>query len=106
VDIELEGFDVLSKALQDLVDAMPPAKVRAIMGQVVYDDSQERVPVLTGALKSSGRLTDETVEYLEDYAEHVEFGTSRMAAQSYLRPNDRTVRRIEDALTKEVENAV
>lgn len=59
----------------------------------IYDDSQLYVPVLTGDLRASGRTEyadgtgyvvygDENV----DYATYQELGTSKMAAQPYLRP--------------------
>lgn len=60
----------------------------------IYGDSQRYVPVLTGDLKASGRKeihgstglvvygNDEEV----DYAVYQELGTSKMAAQPYLRP--------------------
>lgn len=49
------------------------------------------VPVDTGTLKSSIMVDEVTpmqavIAPHTDYAEHVEFGTSRMAAQPYMRP--------------------
>lgn len=49
------------------------------------------VPVDTGTLKNSIMVDEVTpmqaiIAPHTDYAEHVEFGTSRMAAQPYLRP--------------------
>lgn len=60
----------------------------------IYDDSQRFVPVLSGDLRASGHTEhhggtgfviygdDESV----DYATYQEVGTSKMAAQPYLRP--------------------
>ena len=60
----------------------------------IYDDSQRYVPVLTGALRASGRkevhggtgLVVYGDEGEVDYAVYQEMGTSKMAAQPYLRP--------------------
>lgn len=59
----------------------------------IYDDSQRFVPVLTGDLKASGRKEIHggtgIVRYgdaIVDYAVYQEVGTSKMAAQPYLRP--------------------
>ena len=58
--------------------------------QVVYDRSQELVPVDTGFLKSSGYIQvqgdDVQVGYDADYASAVEYGTYKMEAQPFLRP--------------------
>jgi HK97 gp10 family phage protein len=59
--------------------------------RIVETHAKLLAPVDTGTLRSS--ITVDEVTPLEaiigphtDYAEHVEFGTSRMAAQPYLRP--------------------
>lgn len=60
----------------------------------VLQQSQVIVPILTGALHASGNTTLEQssegpcgyVNYDEPYAGYVEFGTSRMEPQPYLRP--------------------
>lgn len=59
--------------------------------RIVETHAKLLVPVDTGFLRSS--ITVDEVTPLEaiigphtDYAEHVEFGTSRMAAQPYMRP--------------------
>lgn len=62
--------------------------------RAIYHDSQRFVPVLTGDLKASGRTEYEGgtgfVVYGDDadvdYAVYQEVGTSKMAAQPYLRP--------------------
>jgi HK97 gp10 family phage protein len=58
--------------------------------QVVYDRSQELCPVDTGFLKKSGFVQvqgdDVQIGYDADYASYVEFGTSKMEAQPFLRP--------------------
>lgn len=64
--------------------------------RAILFDSQRYVPVLTGDLKRSGRteyhygggITGFVVYGNDevDYATYQEFGTSKMAAQAYLRP--------------------
>lgn len=62
--------------------------------EAIYEDSQTYVPILTGDLKASGHTEYEGgkgfVVYGDDadvdYAAYQEFGTSKMAAQPYLRP--------------------
>lgn len=78
----------LARIRVEATDSTVPKLIRAI-----YEDSQRYVPVLTGALKRSGRT-----EYRHhtgfvvygggnvEYAGYQEFGTSIMAAQPYLRP--------------------
>ena len=59
--------------------------------RIVETHAKIRCPVDTGFLRNS--ITVDEVTPMEaivgphtDYAEHVEFGTSRMAAQPYMRP--------------------
>jgi HK97 gp10 family phage protein len=59
--------------------------------RIVETYAKVAAPVDTGALRNSIMLDEVTPERAilgphVDYAEHVEFGTSRMAAQPYLRP--------------------
>lgn len=77
--------------------------------QVVYDESQNLVPVKTGHLKSTGGMrieeTEKTVrgvvEYTADYALHVEYIVfSRVGSRSYLRPALDTAREAGYALFK------
>lgn len=65
-----------------------------LLTEAIFDDSQLYVPILTGDLKESGRTEyDGGTGYViygndEDvgYAAHQEAGTTKMAAQPYLRP--------------------
>lgn len=59
--------------------------------RVVETHAKVMCPVDTGALRNSIMVDEVTPDRAviaphTDYAEHVEFGTSRMAAQPYLRP--------------------
>jgi len=72
------------------------------LADAIFDDSQRYVPVLSGDLKRSGRI--EHVDHRTrmvvygggpdevDYAVYQEIGTSKMAAQPYLRPSAYKVR--------------
>lgn len=81
------GLVALRRAVED--ETVPA------LTEAIYDSSQRYVPVLTGALKRSGRTEygdgvgrvvygggPENVEH----APPQEFGTSVMSAQPYLRP--------------------
>lgn len=56
----------------------------------IVERAQRIVPIDTGVLKESIHYTSEDHKYYvgsdEEYALHVEVGTSKMAAQPYLRP--------------------
>lgn len=58
-----------------------------VLGDIAAD-ARRFVPVDTGELRSSIRVDDTTAEVVADaeHAGYVELGTSRMAAQPYLRP--------------------
>jgi HK97 gp10 family phage protein len=83
------GMRRIMSRLTEFAEKIP---VDALMAgaEVVYQRSQELVPVDTGFLKKSGFIQqqgdDVQVGYDADYASFVEFGTSKMAAQPYLRP--------------------
>jgi len=66
-------------------------KVATVAGQAatareVQDSAQAKVPVDTGALQASIQALPDRVIVGATYAPFVEFGTSNMAAQPYLRP--------------------
>lgn len=74
-----------------------------------FQVSQQRVPVRTGNLKSSGHVTKESnfvvsIEYTAEYAGFVEFGTSKMRAQPYLEPAFQEIVRILPSAIKERSN--
>ena len=80
--------------------------------RVVETYAKLAAPVDTGTLRNSIMLDEVTPERAilgphVDYAEHVEFGTSRMAAQPYLRPAvDEHEREIVDAIEAAVRGFV
>ena len=64
---------------------------------LIFDDTQRFVPVLTGDLRASGRKEPGLIVYGDsdvDYATYQEVGTSKMAAQPYLRPAAYQVREL------------
>ena len=82
------------------LSAMLQARAEQIVSKTVYDvEAQAKtvVPVDTGNLKKS--ISTELVKPLEgvvstgvEYAEYVEYGTSKMAAQPYMTPAAETVK--------------
>lgn len=65
---------------------------RLSIAQDILDDAKASAPVDTGALRDSGYLEEDGVSgdirigFTVNYASYVEFGTSKMRAQPYLRP--------------------
>lgn len=94
-------------SLKDL-DVKPISKVGA---EVIFDRSQELVPVDTGELKESGDVVETgdgyAVEYTANHAIPVEFGTSNMRAQSYLRRAiDESQKEVLEAMAEEAEKGI
>ena len=87
--VEITGEKELQAAFKQLIDNVDGGELAMVGANVVYDISQTKVPVDSGDLQRSGEVypsgDEAIVRYTEEYAAYVEFGTSRMAAQSYLR---------------------
>lgn len=91
VTIVADKFPNIRRELPKIAKAV--AKVYIDM---VYEISQDLVPVDTGELKSSGTVTELSSGYRltysaknrsgQDYAGYVEYGTSRTPAQPYVNP--------------------
>jgi len=97
VDVEVEGIDKLLRMLEnaqhsliDELDALIDSGAK-----LVLDTAVTLVPVRTGNLKSTIRIegTGQPMERLvraggdqAPYAPPVEYGTYKMAAQSFMRP--------------------
>lgn len=75
-----------SDALANMVDGYMETTVLP----KIVDRAQRIVPVDSGDLQASIHYTSENHKYYvgadEEYAAHVELGTSKMAAQPFLRP--------------------
>jgi len=91
--MKVTGMKELEKKMKQLSDvARKDAKQEALYASsvVVQGDASSRAPVDTGNLRSSIDYevgTDNAdVFATANYAEHVEYGTSNMAAQPFLRP--------------------
>lgn len=69
------------------INQVSPARAGA---EVILYHALEKVPVRTGFLRDSGQIAENgdevAVEFTAEYAAAVEYGTSKMAAQPYLRP--------------------
>jgi HK97 gp10 family phage protein len=115
--VSLLDFDVygvqrvltnLTRTAEAAHDAITPALVKA--GLVVAGQAKVLCPVDTGALQNSigvERNTpgpgDVTVSATMEYAAYVEWGTSRRAAQPYMRPAlDAKRRQIVDLVGEDV----
>lgn len=93
----IEGLQELNQEFNDLENALTQEIITALMrgGMIIETDAKRRCPVDTGRLRAS-LTTDveregETTFVLKvgtnvEYASFVENGTSRMAAQPFLRP--------------------
>ncbi|HJK81933.1 MAG TPA: HK97 gp10 family phage protein [Methanocorpusculum sp.] len=93
----IEGLQELNQEFNDLENALTQEIITALMrgGMIIEADAQRRCPVDTERLRTS-LTTDveregETTFVLKvgtnvEYASFVEYGTSRMAAQPFLRP--------------------
>ena len=93
----IEGLQELNQEFNDLENALTQEIITALMrgGMIIETDAKRRCPVDTGRLRAS-LTTDveregKTTFVLKvgtnvEYASFVETGTSRMAAQPFLRP--------------------
>lgn len=86
----LGGDKALNAAFKNLIKNVDDAELSTAGAEVVFELSQKDVPVDTGELKDSGKVIQKDdgaeVIYTAEHAAPVEFGTSKMAAQPYLRP--------------------
>lgn len=107
------GLAELIKQLEDIADVSPENLLPGV--QVIFDESQRLVPVKTGDLKRSGHIDqsgeDVQIVYDKDYAPFVEYGTSKMAAQPFLRPaiegkQSEALRAVADAVQQEIKEKV
>lgn len=83
-----------------MIGAALEAKANAAVRKAAFDvqaQAKQRAPVDTGALRTSigvemtGPLSAEVATAM-DYAEYVEYGTSKMGAQPYMTPAAEAVR--------------
>lgn len=86
---ELESLSTDLKASTGVVEAKTDAAVRKV-GFMVEADAKTNAPVRTGTLRGSiatttGHLEAE-ISATTDYADYVEYGTSRMRPQPYMGP--------------------
>jgi HK97 gp10 family phage protein len=91
--IEMEGWDKIDEAFGGVLAALEGDDLFDVLNggaAQLLRISQQNAPVDTGFLRSSGQLDREgdtpLVGYAAEYSEHVEYGTSNMAAQPFLRP--------------------
>ena len=93
VSIEITGLESVKAKLLDVNSSLSINVNKAIMdgGFLVERDAKKRCPVDTGRLRSSintrktGNL-EVTVMDGVDYGKFIEYGTSKMRAQPFMRP--------------------
>ena len=106
--VQIIGDQRLRANLLTFTNAVDPETTSALneVAEKIRDSAKENAPVDTGTLQKSiaketithkgkvksirvragGRVRNPKTGRLVDYASYVEFGTSRMAAQPFLRP--------------------
>lgn len=78
---------LLGRFAKTAIAAQAATKVgQAEVAQEVEEGAKQRVPVVTGTLQDSIHAEADRVAVDAPYASYVEFGTSRQAAEAYLRP--------------------
>lgn len=106
---DIKGLDKLNKQLSEIKNISPKSILAGAFTLQRY--SMENAPVKTGFLRESHESV-ETPEGAEmrvnaNYSVHVEFGTSKMAAQPYVRPAiDEHGKDIVEAVSKEVQKEI
>lgn len=92
IKIDVKGFDRVIKASQKAQKKLPKIvdKFGDEVIEVGHDHMERNVPYDTGELAESIKKTQEgdtkSIEVGTDYAEHVEYGTHKQAAQPFIRP--------------------
>ena len=111
--IEITGIEEVQKEIEDLAERVAAALPDAIRkgATLIEDSAKDKAPVQTGALRDS-IITDVQRKGSEiivevgptvDYADDVEFGRLRKAAQPYLRPAvDETEQEVLDLIVQEL----
>ncbi len=97
--IKIEGLDELDKAIRKLPQNIQKRVLKGALragGRVIVKDAKQRVPVDSGTLKKSivvvtgrskeGALMFVTTKSSAFYSHLIEFGTSKMRPQPFLRP--------------------
>lgn len=89
VKVDMRKFIKVCEKLPDMVEKEADREVAQFCKDVVRN-AKLRVPVDTGRLKWSIRQHKDkmghSIEAGADYASYVEYGTSKMRAQPYIRP--------------------
>jgi HK97 gp10 family phage protein len=92
IELKVIGLEKVQEKLKRIAQKFPQKADRIIEdnAEAIFALSQSLVPVETGRLQISGShehiFLASRVGYHTNYAAFVEFGTSKMAAQPYLRP--------------------
>lgn len=122
LNVGIEGADEVIQLLEEMGAAASAVleQAAAAGGQIVLEDAKSRCPIDTGALKASlhmdkGKSKKPDIKQevkispgkQEYYGTFVELGTTRQAAQPYLRPAvDKNKEKIAKAVTQEIARAL
>lgn len=107
-----QGLQEFVVAIKDEPSMDVADKVMSESSEVCKAEAERLVPVDTGVLKGSSykrkiKKLDYAIGFLAPYAGFVEFGTSKMGPQPYLRPAMETAMNyIKDKLPRELESKV
>lgn len=110
---EIEGLKELQAQLAKIKNVNPHSLLAGAL--VLQRYSMENAPVLTGFLRNSHESveTDKGAEMRvkANYAYYQEFGTSRMAAQPYVRPaidehSDEIVKAVGEQVEKDIKGKI
>jgi|SRR5690349_18198213 HK97 gp10 family phage protein len=106
-----KAIPLLERLASQMESTIPKTALQTGADRLV-ETSKSRAPVVTGALRNSIQVgeaspTSATVEAEVEYAGFVEFGTSRMSAEPYLRPGiPEAARVVADTAVKLIQQAV
>lgn len=118
MDIEIEGLDAILSKLNNIDESSVKELVTGIAraSDLVTSDAKANAPVRTGHLRDSIQSMGTTVSSDEvtggvetdcDYAEFVELGTSKMAAEPFMYPAAATNKqKVQDIISVAVEKAI
>ena len=85
VSVDTTKLDAIIARLPGNRDKIVRATASHILGE-----ARMRAPIRTGALRNNSQVTDgrgySNVEFNQEYAAYVEFGTYKMAARPFLKP--------------------
>lgn len=103
-------LDAVFRELSGVFDGESLLEILDEGGKKILEIATPNVPVDTGELRDSGQVIRNGDSILSgfsaDHAEYVEYGTSRMAAQPYLRPAGDHQEEIQEAVLQKAHGKI